>query len=229
MGKILKKIVHNIRTEIEGCSRGEVTRARILAAARNVFARQSFHAASIRMIAREGDFAHGIIRYHFPSKAALFKEIVKETCEDFYSQNSQWLKEVSTMPLQESFSVYMDRLLAYNRNNPQALRMLSQNLGQGDKPENTPGYEYIIGLINRTTEEFIQAFATEETRDLVRRFSYAFYGMAFYFLGASSCQSRVLKTDPASHEYSAWVKKTMQTVFYPLLEKIFSSRQLQQD
>lgn len=224
MGKIIRKIRDNIRTGFDEKTKHPDTRRKIIGAARRVFARHAFHAASIRMIAQEGNFAHGIIRYHFPNKAVLFEEIVREACEDFYRRNIEWIKEVADMSLEDSFSVYMDRLLAYNEENPWALQMVNQNLAQADKPENTPGYEYILHLMTRTRQDFSRVLGPRTSEDMVNRFSDAFYGMIFHFLGASSCQAQILKIDPMSREYARWVKKTMQVVFLPMLEKMFFSR-----
>jgi AcrR family transcriptional regulator len=224
MEKLIRKIRDNIRQACEERPKCDVTREKIMAAARRVFARHAFHAASIRMIAVEGRFAHGIIRYHFPNKAVLFEAIVREACEDFYRRNRQWLGEIADMPLKKSFSEYMDRLLAYNNENPWALQMVNQNLAQADKVENTPGYEHILNLMIRTRRQFSQALASRAQEDVVNRFSDAFNGLVFHFLGASSCQSQILKMDPMSREYALWVKKTMEIVFLPVLENIFYSR-----
>lgn len=67
--------------------RGTATREMILAAARQTFSRHPYHAASIRMIADQGGFYHGLIRYHFPSKAAIFEAVVEELCRDLLAKN----------------------------------------------------------------------------------------------------------------------------------------------
>ena len=59
----------------------EDTRKMILAAARQIFAAHPYNAASIRMIAAQGDFYHGLIRYHFPSKAGIFEAVVEDACQ----------------------------------------------------------------------------------------------------------------------------------------------------
>lgn len=220
MGKIIKKVRHTIKAGIEGKKRGEATREKIIAAARMVFARHAFHSASIRMIAQEGNFPHGDIRYYFPNKAILFEEIARETCEDFFQQNMKWLKEIAGSPLEMSFSAYMDKLLAYNEENPWALQMVNQNLAQADRPENTPGYGHILEMLSRTRRVFRQTLPEDASEDLINRFSDAFNGLIFHFLGASSCQAQILGMNPRSREYAEWVTKTMGVVFLPLLKEI---------
>jgi AcrR family transcriptional regulator len=63
-------------------SRGEKTRRMILDAATKVFAMHPYNAASIRMIAAQGEFYHGLIRYHFPNKAKIFETVVEEACQN---------------------------------------------------------------------------------------------------------------------------------------------------
>ena len=67
------------RTEGEKSgSGGERTRARILEAAEVEFGAHGFHEASIADIARRADVAHGTVYLYFPSKEALFAELVRE-------------------------------------------------------------------------------------------------------------------------------------------------------
>jgi AcrR family transcriptional regulator len=57
-------------------ARGQQTRARILAAAEKVFGEQSFEHASIIDITREAGVAQGTFYVYFPSKHAVFAELV---------------------------------------------------------------------------------------------------------------------------------------------------------
>ena len=54
-------------------------RAAILAAARDVFSRQGYEAASVRDVVRRTDLASGTFYNYFPDKAALFRALVEET------------------------------------------------------------------------------------------------------------------------------------------------------
>ncbi len=63
------------KTEKSG---GERTRARILDAAEAEFGARGFHEASIADIARRAGVAHGTVYLYFPSKEALFAELVRE-------------------------------------------------------------------------------------------------------------------------------------------------------
>jgi AcrR family transcriptional regulator len=54
------------------------TRSQILAAAEAEFGQSGFHAASVADIARRAEVAHGTVYRHFPSKEALFADVVRE-------------------------------------------------------------------------------------------------------------------------------------------------------
>lgn len=56
-------------------------RRRILSAARLVVSEQGFAAAQVAVVAELADVATGSIYRHFPSKASLFSEMVREVCE----------------------------------------------------------------------------------------------------------------------------------------------------
>lgn len=56
------------------------TRRRILLAARTVVAEQGFAAAQVAVVASIADVATGSIYRHFPSKASLFSEMLRDVC-----------------------------------------------------------------------------------------------------------------------------------------------------
>jgi len=55
-----------------------VTRARLLDAAREVFAQRGYHGASLEEIADEAGFSRGALYHHFESKEALFLALLDE-------------------------------------------------------------------------------------------------------------------------------------------------------
>lgn len=57
---------------------GEATRRRILSAALRLFAREGFHGASVRAIARAAGLTEAGIYYHFPSKRAVIEALYQE-------------------------------------------------------------------------------------------------------------------------------------------------------
>jgi AcrR family transcriptional regulator len=65
--------------------RGRRMRARLLAAAREVFERDGFLAARVTDISAAAGDAHGSFYTYFGSKTAVFRALVAETMEDLYA------------------------------------------------------------------------------------------------------------------------------------------------
>ncbi len=202
-------------------SRGQATRERIMDAAKGVFSRHPYNAASIRMIAAEGKFEHGIIRYHFPSKAKLFDAIIQEVCQDIHAYSEIWIGETTTMPPNVGLECYMDHLFAYNEEKPEYLKIIAMNLPQDDSPESIPGYSHIVDMLSSIRQSLEKVFPPATSGDLVLRFQDSFNALALHYLGASYCQARILGLAPMSKEYKDWVKATMVALFSPLLQTIF--------
>lgn len=56
----------------------ELTREMIMEAARDLFVKKGYQHVSMRQIAKELDYSHGAIYYHFKNKAELFYAMVQE-------------------------------------------------------------------------------------------------------------------------------------------------------
>ncbi|PLS15963.1 TetR/AcrR family transcriptional regulator [Bacillus sp. M6-12] len=56
----------------------ELSKVRILDTARSLFVKEGYRNVSMRKIAKELDYTHGAIYYHFKNKAELFYALVKE-------------------------------------------------------------------------------------------------------------------------------------------------------
>ncbi|MBI9075491.1 MAG: TetR/AcrR family transcriptional regulator [Desulfatibacillum sp.] len=204
-------------------SRGQVTRERIIGAAKIVFSRQPYHSASIRMIATQGKFEHGIIRYHFPSKAILFKTIVQEICRDIEDANHAWLAQTARMPAKAALEFYLDKLFVFYDERPEALKIIALNLPQDGSQETIPGYEHIIQMLHCTRLSLAKNLPPQTPPDLVLRFLDAFNALVLHYLGASYCQAKVLGLPPKSKEYKEWVKDTMVLVFTPMMRTVYQA------
>jgi AcrR family transcriptional regulator len=202
-------------------SRGQATRERIIEAARTVFSRQPYHSASIRMIAAEGEFEHGIIRYHFPSKAILFETILKDICRDIEDASAAWLSQAADMRAEAGLEFYLEELFVFYDERPESLKIIALNLPQDSGEEPIPGYEYIIGMLQGTLENVKKNFPPTTPPELTLRFQDAFNALVMHYLGASYCQAMVLGLPPKSSEYKDWVKKSMVMIFSPMLRSIY--------
>jgi AcrR family transcriptional regulator len=64
------------------------TKARILAAARRLFAERDISAVSIRDIAREADVSHGLVQQYFGTREHMIAAIIQSEIEDFFARFS---------------------------------------------------------------------------------------------------------------------------------------------
>ena len=199
-------------------SRGKDTRQMILNAAQKVFAMHPYNAASIRMIASKGEFYHGLIRYHFPSKAAIFEEVIKNSCMTLYDSNNRWLNEVAALPAKEGLSIYMDRFIEFSRNNPEICRIIIQNLSHDD-PSTLPGYQHLKNLFSNNRKDFKKIVNVRIPDADINKFADSFNALIFRYLGTKHIAAHIAGFDPESDEYLKWVKDTLLFVFLPVLNQ----------
>ena len=205
------------KKETKDLKKSDVTRQKIIAAARKVFARHSYHAASIRMIGTEGGFEHAIIRYYFPNKAELFKTVLSIISEEYIEKNKSWLHGLEDMSPVKGFSLYLDRFLDYNFNNPEVILILAQNLAQADKPVSMPGHEILTNLLaqnKRTFEDYIPLKASSEE---ISMFVDSFNALVFVFIGAGPNLAKNYGISPKGKKYRKYVKDSIMFVLLPPL------------
>jgi TetR/AcrR family transcriptional regulator len=200
--------------------KSEITREKILTAARTVFSEHPYKAASMRMIGKTGGFDHPLIHYYFPAKAELFEAVVAEICAEFYRQNLSWFDGLDRLDPRDGLPLYIDRFLDYNFKHPEAFKIISLNSSQFDKFSEIPGYQHIPELLTKTRRTFEAKVPMQATREEIGRFINSFNTLVIFYLGAAPCQAEVLGMEPDSNEYRIWVKETLIYVFLPLLEKL---------
>lgn len=198
--------------------KSDLTRERILQAARKVFADNSYKAASIRMIGKTGGFDHPLIHYYFPSKAELFEAVIEDICAEFHQAYISWFEGLESQVPAKALPVFIERLLDYNLENPEALRMIMQNVGQIDRLEEIPGYQHIPRILEKNRMVFDEKVNHQESPEKLSMFINSFNSLVIYYLGANSCQAEALGMDAQSNEYREWVKDTLLYIFLPRLE-----------
>lgn len=206
-----------VSKEKEG-GRGAATRDMIMAAAREVFSRQPYHAASLRGIAARGGFYHGLIRYHFPSKAAIFEAVAEKDCSDLLAANRSWLTEAAELEPEDALSSYLDRFIEYYRAHPQIFRIIVLNLSQ-EEAESVPGYRHLLHLLSASRADFTRIYAGLFDEGSLTFFLESFNMLIIHYLGTGRAEARMLGFDPDGEDYLAWVKSAMTFVFLPVLEK----------
>jgi len=203
--------------------KSDITRDRIIAAAKKVFARLPYQAASMRMIGKEGGFNHELIRYHFPNKAGLFETISHDICDDFYQSNISFLDGLSTMDPKKGFSLYIDRFLAHHFRNPEALRIIILNMVMTDKPESIPGYRHIPEMLSATRRTFKEIIPVIASDGEIEIFISSFNNLIIHLLGAGYCQASILGLKHTGIKYREWVKTTLLEIFLPHLKRLVGS------
>jgi AcrR family transcriptional regulator len=202
--------------------KGEATRQTILNAARAVFSRRPYHAASIRMIAEQGGFYHGLIRYHFSSKAAIFEALAEKACHDFRAANKTWLRETRGLGPREGLALYLDRFIAHYENQPEVFCTLVQNISQED-PLGVPGYGHLAELLSGSRADAEETNILPFDKDSATRFLEKFNALIIHYLGSASAEVRLLGLEPDSPAYLKWLKGTMMFGLLPVLEKAINS------
>lgn len=196
------------------------TREKILEAAKRVFSEHPYSSASIRMVGSAAGIDHPLISYYFPTKADLFEAVVEGITEIYYQANTSWFEGLGEMSASTGLSLYLDRLLEFTSENPEALRILALNLVQPEASEIVPGYRRIQKLLAGNTETFRKVAILRSSARETRMFTESFNTMVINYLGASTHYARILGMDPHGHAYRRWVKEAILFLFLPPLKQL---------
>lgn len=215
-----KSALRHVPVQSPDHRKSDVTREKILAAARKVFSGHPYKAASMRMIGQTGGFDHPLIHYYFPTKASLFEAVAAEIAREICLNNERWFDGLERLKPRDGLALYIDRFLDYNFKRPEGFKIISLNAPQFDKLSEIPGYQHIIEVLAHTRRTFAEKVPARSTDPDLGRFINSFNALVIFYLGSASCQAETLGIDPASNEYRIWVKETLIYVFLPLLEKL---------
>ncbi len=196
------------------------TRKAILDAAIHIFSEKSYTAASIRMIAKQGGFPHALIRYYFPTKAALFDAVAEQICSELFLASEKAILEVRHMDRGKGFTLFVSRLIEFSRRHPWSFRIFLLNLS-AETVETVPGKTRIIGIVESVREQLIQSLKFKASLEDVCRFTDSFNALLFYYLGTPESAAWLLRLDPDSEVYFQWVHQTLVDIFLPSLESLF--------
>jgi len=147
-------------------------RQRILEAAEVLFTEQGFNAVSIRDIAERCEVTNAALYYHFPSKAALFEEVLE--------QHAQRLDERMRAAFHEK-GTYRDRvkvmLLEYakiTKDRRPPFHLLRRDISGMDKVANIDCFRRIFHTMILPIEELIaEAIKAGDLKELPEGFSSA--------------------------------------------------------
>ncbi len=197
------------------------TRENIMRAARKVFSEHPYHTASMRMIGKEARIEHPLINYYFPNKAVLFETIVQTLCDEFARRTAEWFDEVAkAKSISEGFMKHIDRMMDYNSESPEAIRILALNLAQADNIALIPGYQRFPQLIETIRELFVEKIRPAGPASEISMFVNSYNFLVISFLGSDTCIAQIQGMEPGGKAYREWVKNTLGFIFLPRLREI---------
>jgi AcrR family transcriptional regulator len=199
--------------------RGEITRQRIIDAARQVFAVYPYDRATIRMIGHVGRFDFSRIHHMFPTKAELFKAVLQENFSKFLATVSNWQEGTSGMSPAEVFVHYLQKGLTYCFENRETLGVLVVNIAHYENFEDISGFPYMAGVHANMLEMVKQSAPPGVPYEKVSNWLYTIIMMGYTFAGAPGYPARLMNMDPDSAGYRRRVFEILLYVFMPALLK----------
>jgi AcrR family transcriptional regulator len=200
------------------------TRETILAAAIKVFSDYPYYAASIRMIGKAAGIEHPLINYYFPTKAALFEEVLETVTHEYYQANISWFEGLEGLAPEAGLSLYLDRFLDFALKHPKPLRIIALNLVQAKNAEIIPGYQQIQDFFASATHTFTQAIPLNGSKQDIAMLTTSFNTLAINYLGANTYYSGILGMEPQSPEYLKWVKDSLTFIILPRLKQLLGEQ-----
>ena len=138
-------------------SRGEDTRAALLAAGRRVFARRGYDGASVREIAAGAAANLGAITYHFGSKRELYERVLEEGLLPMIERVEK-ITEGNQSPI-ERLGLVVEVFFEYLGAHPDLPRLLLQEISAGKKPPRA-----VLAMIRRNMG-YVISILSEGWRD----------------------------------------------------------------
>ncbi len=213
----------------EKVSKGEETRARILAAARDVFTTNSFQAASIRAIANKAGVRHPLVVHYFKSKTALFEAVSSQIQQDLLESHAGFYHHLTALAPDRRLDVYLEGVIRQGLRETDAYRMILLNTMEMIVPHKPlPGLDRMAGIYQRTCSLVGDYVLQGASGDHIDMFMTVFTMTAAHFFGGRAFHQKVLGlvSDAA---YERWVGATFRQIFRPVLEALSGDRALSMD
>jgi len=144
-------------------TRGEESRAAILAAAKASFAAEGFRGASLASVAEAAGLSQPGLLHHFPSKVALLLAVLEDRDrEDGRLSSAHLAREgVEILPA-------LGRLVEHNQGAPDIVRLFSVLLGEGLAPTH-PAHDYMAGRYRRIRSRILRNLRhSDEAGEILR-------------------------------------------------------------
>lgn len=197
--------------------KGEITKKRILDAARRVFTTCPYDSATIRRIGQAGKFDFSRIHHFFPTKSALFEAVIQDTFESFVDTIEGWQQGAEGLPPEEVFIHYLQQGLAYCFENREMVGTLVINIAHYDNHRHVSGFTLMTRVHSNMLKMVEQSVPPGIPAEDVSRWLYAIVMMGYTFAGAPAYPARIMGLDPDSDAYRKKVFEILCFVFLPSL------------
>lgn len=178
----------------------ESLKAKIVRAARRVFARRGYHGATTREIAKQVGIDVSTLYYHWRSKQDLFDGVLEDLQLDFEACLRTWLSRGKDLPFDECFDMAVEIIGSF-LGDRDVVRVLMYSIYDDENEE--------VSWSARTIRTFVDTIYTfaarrvgedalpEEFRALVLSYMASVLAM----IGSRKNQARILGLDPEGEEY----------------------------
>ncbi|GIH93185.1 TetR/AcrR family transcriptional regulator [Planobispora siamensis] len=140
-------------------SKGERTRARILAAAAELFAASGFHAVSLRDIAAHAGLTHAGLLHHFPGKDSLLIEVLDHRDRE----DAEVLSQVAPREHPEEFLRGVVRVVHRNMRTPGPVGLYARISTEAADPDH-PAHAYFVRRYELLRAGLTEAFTALAAR-----------------------------------------------------------------
>jgi len=204
----------------ESRTKGEASRAMILAAARKVFSSRPYNAASIRAVGQAGRFDFTLIHHYFPSKEELFGAVVEDLFEEFDRVADTWHQGLAGMPADELFSLYLSRALVYCVDNQEALGLIMHNIAQADRFADLAGFDHISRFHSRLFGQVARLLPIRARDRRLPMWLYTLITLVYSFTGAAEYPAAILGLSPRDPAWRRWILETLLRTFLPAFQEL---------
>lgn len=192
------------------------SRRRALAAAEDAFAAQGFHGASLSAIARAAGLSNPGLIHHYPTKAALYLELLDRVGGELVERVTAALVDVAGP--KERLRALMAALATWTIQRPPAVRLilreLIDNVERVDAAETLP--------LTHLVKILIGEFSAAQNRGLLPvgpplAFLTQVLGTLAYALVVRPTFNRMQLDEPLLSEDEPWIRKMTETLFQTLI------------
>lgn len=221
-------IVHKSHEARQANTKGEISRKKILEAARRVFTRYPYNTASIRKIGQEGGFDFTLVHHYFPTKRSLAEAVAENFYDDFFQMTSTWVSGIARsgvecISLYKGLASFIDHCVDFYFKTPSSPAMIMQNIGHPEQLDGITGFEASQKFYEELTRFMAYLLPLSASKETVRKWHYCLTMLINTFIGTPGYPAHLLKMDPNGGEYRKWVKQSLVNLFYPSLREMIAT------